>query len=431
MRAVGTRRFPARFLPTAVHERSRAGSLLTTALVASALLVPTAAVTASAGTQPTTSAAVAAATTGGGFLKIFTPENENPGHTYTREQAVAAARTFSVIAATPNAFTRYVADMRAANPSLSLLVYMNGTFAQKSEGTKYPDSWYARDARGAKVRSIVFGNYLMRPDVQGWVDTRISLCRSLLTSTRYDGCMVDMLSTAPVQAGYVTALPVNPATGQVWLPSAWQRAMATIAQKIDAGVSTGTIWGNGFSSGPRYYDSAWGPSSVLNSGVVGALAETWIRTSRMGVTEFRSEADWKRSVDMLVDLGRIGERSGVMVKLWCSGTTAQKDAYHRYSLASFLLGSNGASSFNISYGEGTNVLAGHRYWNLGIGTPTGAYTKVGAAYRRAFTKGLVLANPTKSTVTVALGATYTSLDGARMTSVTLRPNTGDVFTRVA
>jgi hypothetical protein len=65
---------------------------------------------------------------------------------------------------------------------------------------------------------------------------------------------------------------------------------------------------------------------------------------------------------------------------------------------------------------------------VNIGVPTGSYAKVGSVYRRSFSNGLVLVNPTTSSATVALSGPYTTLSGTVVTSVTLPPHTGQVLT---
>ena len=102
-----------------------------------------------------------------------------------------------------------------ANPQLKVLVYHNGAFAQKNEGTKYPAAWYARDANGNKVVQTVFGNYLMDVSHPEWVAEVVRQCRAAKASTGADGCYTDMLMTAPLFENYASGgKPINPATGR-------------------------------------------------------------------------------------------------------------------------------------------------------------------------------------------------------------------------
>jgi hypothetical protein len=360
----------------------------------------------------------------GQFLQTFAAANEG-AFKRTRQQAIADAGKFDVISATPNTYRGHVGAMRVANPDLILLVYLNGTFAQKGERTSFPESWYARDKNGRKVTSRGYGNYLMTPSNAGWISSRVELCRQLIAYSGYGGCMLDMLGTAPTMRGYVSSPPINPATRRPWTASEWQRTTTALAAKVDAGTP-GHLWGNGYGSGTRYFSAKQGGSKILSNGVQGALTEVWMRTAGQSLKSFPDEARWKQSVDQLVDLGRHRERTAVMVKLWANGTVAQKDAYHRFALATFLLGSDGRSSFQASYRHG-DALAGHRYWNTDIGRPTSAYAKVGGVYQRNFTLGKVLVNPLATARTVQLGRPYVDLSGAKRSSVTLPPHSGDVL----
>ena len=66
------------------------------------------------------------------------------------EQALANARNFDMIAGHPRPFAPYLEQMRAINPDLKMIFYLNGAYVQKNEGTKYPESWYARDGTAAQ-----------------------------------------------------------------------------------------------------------------------------------------------------------------------------------------------------------------------------------------------------------------------------------------
>jgi hypothetical protein len=362
------------------------------------------------------------------YLKTFAYENENNYHRRTRTQAVADARNFDVISAASTTYRDHIPAMLAANPDLIVVAYLNGTFAQETESTAFPSSWYSRDRNGLKITSLNYGNYLMDPSVAGWRDNRVARCRSLLVSTGYQGCMVDMLGSSPIKAKYATGVAINKATGSEWTVSTWQQTTASLVTQIQAEVPGAVVWGNGYGSGDRYFENEKGPTRTLSPGIAGGVTESWIRTASMGVNDFRSEADWKQSVDMLVDLGATGEATAAMVKLWSAGTVAEKDRYLRYGLASFLLGSDGRSSFWASYDRNADALAKHPYLSrVDIGAPRGPYSRVDGAYQRVFDTGKVVVNPTSTSRTIDLGGSYIDLRGTARRSVTLGPYSGDVF----
>jgi len=360
------------------------------------------------------------------FLKVYAPENESFAGARTLTQALADAETYDLITAKANTYKANLDAMRVVNPDLVVLVYMNGTFAQRTEGTRYPESWYARDAYGRKVTSKGYGNYLMNPLSPEWIQDRVNQCNTQLQATRYDGCMVDMLGTAPTMVSYVSSPPVNPQTGELWTAIDWQAATTYLALQIDTGTG-GLVWGNGYGSATRYFGSrVGGTSKVLSDAVDGALSEIWIRSARQSILTYPNEVTWRKNVNQLVDLGVNGERTAAMVKMWVTATTAQKDAFHRFALSTFLLGSDGTSSFHASYAEG-QVLLDHPYWKADIGQPTSSYALIDGVYQRSFSRGRVLVNPTEASRTVDLGGTYVGLDGVSRTTITLAPQTGDVM----
>jgi len=66
-------------------------------------------------------------------------------------------------------------------------------------------------------------------------------------------------------------------------------------------------------------------------------------------------------------------------------------------------------------------------WTADVGSPVGARFQVGSAWRRNFTGGTVVVNPSSSTVTVDLGARYTTSGGSATRSVTLGPTSGAIL----
>ncbi len=366
---------------------------------------------------------------GGPFLKTAAFENENGSHKPSLAQAVADAKRFNFISAQPSTYTGLVPAMKAANPNLKVLSYMNAMFAQESQGSMYPESWYLRDAAGNKVRSKGWGNYLMNGREPGWIASRIAACRDLL-ARGYDGCMLDMVGSAPVSKGYLsTGVAINPATRAPFTVREYLAMTSSVETAVQNAVAPAWVVGNGLGSGTRYFD-ATGPSSLLLAGNAGNVAEAWLRTAHTGISEYRSETQWKQSVDMLVDAGNRGKFATVMVKIWVGASEEQKNAYHRYTLASFLLGTNGNSYYATSFEEGgLHQTAPQRYYDLSIGTPTGAYYKVGGGYVRDFTAGKVVVNPTRETVTVDLGGSFVDTHGAARTTLTLKPNSAEILKR--
>lgn len=373
--------------------------------------------------------AVSAATGSTNVLKVWAPKYMERGGTTTRSEAVDEARHFDVIIAKPGEYDAYVADMRAANPALKLFAYVNGTFAKASQATAFPDAWYVRDTNGAKVTSTMFGQYMMDAASSGWVDDRVALCRHAIAASGYDGCGLDVLGTTPVtDMTYVSGRPVNPRTRLAWTGQQWLTATTALAAAVRSGTGR-AVAGNGVGDGPRYWYAGF-PSSQLLNGLDIGMAEGFLRSGRAELGAYPTLSDWKLSVNMLADADARGKSLVVTTKVWNTGTSAQKDAWHKFALASFLMGANGRSRFVFLYDITLDPAAYHPWWNTVLGSPSGAYAARGdGTYVRDFALGKVLANPGGGTVKVALGAAYTTLDGRRVTAVTLAPHSGEVLTR--
>ena len=349
--------------------------------------------------------------------------------TVSLSQALAQARTFGTIVATQGMYRPYVAQMKAANPNLRLLVYLNGTFSMNDAGSTYPTTWYARDAAGNKVRSVQFGNYLMDVSNPGWLQDRQNKCQTLLAQSGYDGCFLDTLGTAPLDAPYVTGLPVNPATNLVWTKAAWLSRTAALAQSVEGVLGSDPVFGNGIASGKKYFATDGGATKRILDGVGGAMVELFLRTPGTMIATYEKESQWLQEVEMLRDSANNGKVLLTMTKVWTAGTQAQKDSWHRFALSSFLLGyTPGIDRFSFRYDHGATLA--HPYWSVKIGDPTGTYAKVGGVYQRTFTNGRVVVNPTTMPVTFAIGGAYATLAGNTVSgSMTLQPHTGDVLVK--
>lgn len=365
-----------------------------------------------------------AATNGGG------PRAQNP----TLAQALAVATNYDLVVATKISFPPYVARMRQANPALKIVAYLNGTYAQSDQGGAYPDAWYARAADGSKVRSKRFGNYLMDPTSQGWIQNRIQTCTQYASSAGYDGCYLDMLGNATMGTDYVTAAPINPATGKPWTSPQWIGATSKLGTTVATAEAPRLVVGNGIANGTQYFDPSSGPTSNLLTGLAGANAQGFIRSESDALTKFRTVTAWKNDVDMLANAGPRGRFVMAMTKVGKPATAAQLEQVHRYALASFLLGTDGTQYFYFSpNGNDDGVAAPDTPDDhVNPGTPTGPYTALAnGAYMRRFTAGVAAVNPGTTTVTVNLGGTYVDLDGHAVQQATLLPHTGMVFTTPA
>jgi hypothetical protein len=350
-------------------------------------------------------------------------------------RAIAQAQHSNVIVAPPYMYASYVGQMHAANPNLVILAYENSTFVDKGldpNGTAHPNSWYLRNCAGHKLRSKGYGSWLMDPRNirRSWFDDRVAAAKAILSTSHYDGIFLDMLGPFPTTGTYVydavthaTTRPAIPGSKPCrnWTDKGWMDATGTLAQRIH--LATGRpVWGNGINTGPWYFTK---PTRHLESYTSGLMAEAFVRGAESGVKAFWNETQWKQDVDMLVQANASGHPVLAVTKVWVPASAAQIAAWHRYALATFLLGAGPTSYFEF---RSDRSLSDDDPWcRAAIGTPVGGYGKIGGVYRRDFTSGRVLVNPTNATVRVSLGRTFRTLEGTLVTNVTFGPHTGAIL----
>ena len=360
----------------------------------------------------------------GRMLQLFAPTYmSKTTAAYSQADAVTIAENFDLVAAGAKQYTSAtLAAMRAANPNVRVLIYLNGSF-DVHKAQAYPLSEYARDANGNYIKSKQFGNWLMNISDPAWVSQVSGQCTTLLAQLPYDGCFVDMLGDADLGAGYLTSQPINPATGAVWTQEQELTATTAIAQTVTAGHPNNIIMANGLLNGAGYF-SPTAPTSQLFGGASSALAESWLRSATNAVTAHETPAIWQQEVNMLTNAGGNGDPAAITTKVWVSATAAQLTAWHRFALASFLLGTTGNSYFSFTGSQSPTEFqtdATNPLDHTQLGAALGPYSALGTAFGRQYADADVIVNPTKTTVTVAIPAPCVTLDGALATTSLVMP----------
>jgi hypothetical protein len=386
---------------------------------------------------PTSAEAGAASPTallpvGPGLIHRWVALNQVPPAKVTPDQAAAVAPNFdlAVIKASEGAL---VHPMKDANADLTVLVYHNGSFAQKNQGNAFPEAWYAHDANGNKLQQTVFGNYLMDVSNPGWVGHVVHECQDDIKKTGADGCYTDMLMTAPLFGNYASGgPPVNPATGKKWTFPDYQAAVEAIADSLRA--VPGPHGANGVANGRRWFATDGSSSKTLTDHVDGAHSEIWLRDRTLKVNEWPTVANWKLDVDMVVQAE--AEQRVVMVetKLWDPASVGLTNRWRAFALASFLLGTEGKTTWYLFTSDrtfdGMTAAASDPWDKAPVGHPLGPYgLAAGGAYVRSFSTGFVAVNPGTTAVSVALPAgNWKSLTGTvQKGTVKLAAHTGSVW----
>ncbi len=358
----------------------------------------------------------------GRFAPVYMGSHWN----FSLAQAITLAKEFDVIAAQSNVFSKYASAMKAAKPNLRIIAYVNGMFDLTSGGTAYPSSWYAHDAKGARIRST-FGNYLLNPGNSSWAQSVAKQCSDAIAKSHYDGCFLDTLGTAPLDPGYCTGLAIDPATGKVWTQTQWLQATSTVAKTVQSSNPNAIVMDNGLADGQKYYNTSGSTEPLIAATHVG-MVELWLRSNGTPANKFKSEAEWLQDVNMIINAQAQGYWIATTTKLWVPASSAQQAAWEKYALASFLMAANGKAYFSFMPNRTNSGLTyDSALEHVAIGTPTDTFKKVGSLYERTFTQGIAEVNVSGSPVTLTVAAGYRNLAGQFVTSETLPPNSGDVF----
>jgi hypothetical protein len=119
-----------------------------------------------------------------------------------------------------------------------------------------------------------------------------------------------------------------------------------------------------------------------------------------------------------------------VTKVWARATASQISSWHRYALASFLLGYKPGHAY-FSFRSNRDFTTPSSWWDVNIGTPVGAYVRRNGLFVRPFTHGLVVVNPTRIAHTVDLSGAFVDLGGTtRSSSLWMAPHTGTVLRKL-
>lgn len=360
----------------------------------------------------------------GKFLKLWTAEWMAGQSSFSTTQAQDLARRMSLIVAMRGKFTKDIAAMKAVNPALKTLVYRNATFG----GSGYADNLYAKNKSGQRIHATKWPTtFLMNLASPAWANEVGKSCVELIAASKYDGCFLDVLGSGPLMGSYLSSMPVT--AGKQWTHPQWINWADDITVAAKRATGGKLVMGNGLGNGRRYFSSTMS-SKGLVTGNDGMEPELFAREAHSSVGSYYSEAGWKQDVDMMIDVQNRGSRVLSMTKLWTSATESQKNAWHKYALATFLMGSNGNSYFCFLRDKNGGASWGaHPFNQIDVGTPTGSYTRIGTGlYARNFTKGKVVVSVSHAASGLRLDGSYRTIDGARVSGdYTLAANTAQIF----
>lgn len=327
--------------------------------------------------------------------------------------------------------------LKAANPGLKALVYKNLSFTMSNScsggadnaylpsGVGYCDAdrnhadWFLADGGGSRLNSYYFQQaWMMDVGNPGYQARWLSNVLTDLRSGGWDGVMLDDTNADMGWHLHGRTIARYPTS------AAWRTATRSMLANVGPALR-----GAGFLAIPNLstpwasdYDAhaTWSDWIQFTSGAVQEYYSKWGSTS----SGWFAGNDWTYRQRFQA----LTEQAG---KIFLGVTYAPKsDARSMgYARANFLLldepANNGALLFEATDPEAQDPYSAS--WTADVGSPVGARFQVGAAWRRNFTGGTVVVNPTSSTVTVDLGRSYVTLGGSTTGSVTLGPTSGAIL----
>ncbi|HSW36936.1 MAG TPA: putative glycoside hydrolase [Candidatus Saccharimonadales bacterium] len=322
-----------------------------------------------------------------------------------------------------------VPAIKSANPGTKVLVYKNVAATRndcqydshRSSGVSYcyaktnHPEWFIKDSAG---NPFAFCDYslLYWMDVgnsayqQQWLSDVVSNAKA----DGFDGVFMDDTNTHPGHCkdngGLVSALPS-------YTDMAYGEAMKAFIANVGPGLKA-----NGLLAMPNISADPWTSwqeddalAMVPNISVF--FREHFMHWTPDNPSVFKDN-EWAAVEKQMEDVGRTGD---YLANTYSDNST-QNENTMVYARASFLLAWNGSSASAFQYHVDCQCDSYNPIWAQDIGTPSSARYQVGPAWRREFSGGTAIVNPSSSqSVTASLGGSYTDAKGSTVSSVTLAP----------
>jgi hypothetical protein len=321
--------------------------------------------------------------------------------------------------------------LKAANPKLIVLEYkdLGNTSSYEpvdgfdADGVTYSEAlqqhpeWLLRDRTGQPIGCEGYP-YLWAMDVgkpgfqRAWANEVVNE----LKAQGWDGVFMDNVNPTirychnPADvAGYADDAAYSAAVTS---------ALAAIVPKIHA---AGKLAMANIGSWPSYRATASRWLRYLD----GAMDERFTKFTPATGAGYRSPGEWSTELSILQQCQREGK--------WFMGIAQSSDGdtqAERFGWATMLLGSTGHATFALANDDDYSVETWFSDYEAPIGHALGAARRLpSGAYRRRFSHGLVLVNPTMRPLTVRLGGRYSG-DGMRAVArATMAPHTGLILVR--
>src|SRR5215212_6133351 len=302
--------------------------------------------------------------------------------------------------------------LKAANPSIKVLVYKNLAFSTPSlsssgyasTGVRFAEAdvdhpdWFLLNTSGQRFTSWSY-NWLWAMDVgnagyqQRWADDVLAELRS----QGWDGVFIDDVN--PTMRYHYTVTDVARYPSDPAYSAATRSALAKIGPQVRA---AGKLAIANIGDWKAYYATGVDWLQFLD----GAMEEMFLKYGNTTGDGYMP-GYWPTQLAEIKETERQGK---VFLAITHSDLTDVQAA--RYGYATMLLGSGGGAQFALAH-------------DYALGQPTAAESAdASGVHRRPFERGLVVVNPTTVSKTVSLGASYSGSGLTNATSAVLPPTSG-------
>jgi hypothetical protein len=316
----------------------------------------------------------------------------------------AAAENDSLLIGQPGVYAKWMPQLRAWNPNLTILAYNLGPYLEKGSSDfttvlAQDPSWFAHDASGNLINLKGFpGNYLMEMSNAGYRAWHAQELAATVAEDGFDGAMDDSIGPAPLGKNYASGIPIDPATGQAYTDTEYLANSVLMLDADKAALGSKYLAFNGLINGPTYVqDSDILATSTANAGV----SELFLRSPTSPVTEYPTATTVQDSLQMMASMAASGKAFLGWTKVWSSGTATQIAQWEQFDLGVYLIGQQRGSYLDFMPSKSADNT-GCSYNNLKdeLGAPLGAYQMSGSVYTRSFEDGSVTINTSTDTATI-------------------------------
>lgn len=339
---------------------------------------------------------------------------------------------------------RLAPQIRAQNPGTTVLAYKASmdlkssafcaaTPAQCETGVTYAeavahdaaapqDPWILRDANGGPMTGGYPDNFLGDVGSPSFQSRWIANVAAFLKANDFSGVFIDNVLgdvSGWTNGRYPTKYPSD---------AAWGDAMAAFVKRVGAAFRPRGLFVAVNAYKPFPANIAWWQRIAPSTDAL--MSEYWQQNPNDPRELYTADApSWTGHWDYWQKLIDVAQRAGSSFFGLQYGDTSNTQLM-RYGRASFLLGWNGkGGAYFFNPQNAADPWQGA--WTADVGRPLATSYRVGAGWRRDYSGGTVVLDPsaTKSQ-TFDLGRQYRLPDGSQASTVTLRPTTALILENV-